>query len=77
MKELNQITGMTKSRTTPYHPMGNPIPERFNRILLDMLGTLEPNKESDWKKYLPSLLIIAQGMKRQDIATSADVRTEA
>ena len=55
IKELCKITGMTKSKTTPYHPMGNPIPERFNKSLLNMLGTLEPDKKADWKKYLHSL----------------------
>ena len=55
IKELCKITGMKKPHTTPYHPMGNPIPERFSRTLLNMLGTLEPDKKTDWKKYLPSL----------------------
>ena len=51
IKELCSLTGMTKSRTTSYHPMGNGMCERFNRTLLDMLGTLEPDRKKNWKAY--------------------------
>ena len=56
IKELCSIANIEKSRTTPYHPMGNGMQERFNQILLNMLGTLEDNQKSDWKSYVPSLV---------------------
>lgn len=56
IKELCELTDTKKSRTTAYHPMGNGIPERFNRTLLDMLGTLETTQKTDWKKYIASLV---------------------
>ena len=52
IKHLCQMVGMRKTRTTPYHPMGNGLCERFNRTLLNMLGTLSPDKKSDWKQYV-------------------------
>ena len=56
IKELCSIANIDKSRTTPYHPMGNGMPERFNQTLLNMLGTLEDHQKSDWKSYVPSLV---------------------
>jgi len=56
IKELRSITGMKKSRTTPYHPSGNGMCERFNRSLLNMLGTLPLNEKNDWKRNVGYLV---------------------
>ena len=56
LKELCHLTNMEKSRTPIYHPQGNAEPERFNRTLLGMLGTLENEQKTDWKKYINSLV---------------------
>ena len=45
IKELCSLAGVHKSRTTPYHPMGNGMVERFNQTLLKMLGTLEDHQK--------------------------------
>ena len=56
IKELCKIAMVEKSRTTPYHPMGNGQVERFNQTLLKMLGTLEDHQKSDWKAHVPTLV---------------------
>uniref|UniRef100_A0A3P9JPF0 Gypsy retrotransposon integrase-like protein 1 n=1 Tax=Oryzias latipes TaxID=8090 RepID=A0A3P9JPF0_ORYLA len=55
IKELCEVAGIKKSRTTPYHPRGNPV-ERFNRTLLGMLGTLENKQKSQWKQHVKPLV---------------------
>ena len=45
IKELCNLTGIEKTRASIYHPQGNAGPERFNRTLLGMLGTLENRKQ--------------------------------
>ena len=53
IKELCELTGIRKSRTTPYHPAGNGQCERLNQTLMNMLGTLDDSKKSNWKEYVP------------------------
>ena len=55
IKELCNLTGIKKTRTRPYRPSGNGMTERFNRTLLNMLGTLDPSKKCDWKAHVATL----------------------
>ena len=65
IRHLGKVAGIKKSRTTPYHPMGNGQVERFNQTLIRILGTLEPQLKSDWKSYV-SPLVHAYNAKRHD-----------
>lgn len=56
IKELLGILGILKSRTSPYHPQGDPQPERFNRTLLSMLGTLDPAQKNRWSQSISQLV---------------------
>ena len=55
IKKLCGIAGVVKTRTTLYHPMGNGMVERYNEILLNMMGTLKERQKSDWKTFVLSL----------------------
>jgi transposase InsO family protein len=52
IKHLCKLAGIKKSRSTPYHPEGNGMCERFNRTLINMLGTLSPSEKSNWKDHI-------------------------
>ncbi|KAL5479477.1 hypothetical protein EMCRGX_G023003 [Ephydatia muelleri] len=56
IQEIYHLLGVTKTRTTPYHPQSDGLVERFNRTLLEMLSTTVAD-EHDWDLSLPTLLL--------------------
>ena len=54
-REMLTAFGIVKSRTTAYHPQGDGIVERFNRLLLQLLRCYT-QQENDWEQYLPLVL---------------------
>ena len=62
LSELCKAFKISKSRTTPYHPMGDGLVERMNRTLLSLLCT-NTQREGDWKEHLQLLLYIYRTTK--------------
>lgn len=56
VKHLCDLLDITKTRTTPYHPQGDGITERFNRTLISMLKTLSPADKLNWKDHVAGLV---------------------
>ena len=52
ISEICKLLNIHKSHTTPYHPQGDGLVERFNRTLLDMLATTVQNHPLDWEDHI-------------------------
>jgi len=57
MSELCRLWGVNQSRTTPYHPQGNGVVERNNRMLGDALRSLLLGRsQEEWDTVLPHIM---------------------
>lgn len=55
IRSLLEMAGIQKSHTTPYHPMGNGLAERFNRTLGNMIRALPVESKAKWPQLLQTL----------------------
>ena len=53
--EKCKVLKICKTRTTPYHPQGDELVERFNRTLISMLATATADHSLDWEECLPKV----------------------
>ena len=57
IKEMCEILGINKTRTTSYHPQYDGMVERYNRTLATQLSMFVNENHSDWDKHLPTVLM--------------------
>ena len=55
-RELCALAQVQKLRTTPYRPQSNGSCERFNQMLIRMLGTLPQHVKRNWSEWVYSLM---------------------
>ena len=56
-KEMCQILGVDKTRTTPYRPQSDGLVERNQRTIQAMLSKFVASSQRDWDNYLPILTL--------------------
>ena len=54
--QLCTLLGVKKIFTCPYSPRSDAVCERFNRTLINMIGTLSTDKRTSWSRYITHLV---------------------
>ena len=56
MKQLCQLLGIKKTRTTAYHFQSDGLVERMNKTLMEAISKYVSNNQRDWDMWLPLVL---------------------
>ena len=56
LQEIYQLLGISRIRTSPYHPQTDGLVERFNGTLKAIMKKFTSRNKKDWDEYLPYLL---------------------
>ena len=56
VRELCELAGVLKLRTTPYHPETNGQCEHFNPMLINMIGTLPTHAKKNWQEWVSTMV---------------------
>ena len=57
LKAVCSLLGVSKTRTSPYHPQSDGLIERFNRTLLSLLSMATRQDEQNWDLHLPLVML--------------------
>ena len=55
--ELCKLSGIEKTRTTPYRPQSGELVERLNRTLIAMFSAFVNDNRDDLGDHLPNLMM--------------------
>ena len=58
IKEVCKLLKVEKTRTTPYHPQGDGLVERFNQTLLNMLAICAKDHPVEWEHHIQKVCMV-------------------
>ena len=70
LKEVQQLLGFKKVKTSAYHPQTDGLVERFNRTLTAMLAKTVEREGKDWEQKLPFVLFAYRASQQQSTLES-------
>jgi transposase InsO family protein len=74
IREVSNILGIVKTRTTGYHPQGDGQVERFMRTLQSAVSKFVQENHRDWVQYLPMIQFAYNTSVQESTKFTPDLR---